>query len=768
MDVIYLFKVLIRRKRIILFCLALGLTGGLIFRLFIPRQYASMAQYSTGFSQTQKVSLRLTEIVDIGQIDFRINNVMETFKSPVVLAMVSYDLLLHDLDSDHPFRYLKEKQKRDTAYFKADISKARLILREKLNNLKLLSTYDPQEKMVWNLLNLYKYDEASILKKLTVERVPKTDYINVSFSSENPELSAYVSNEIGVKFKEFFISLTSTSTKESLFKLDSLRESKRKEVDTLRNRLEMFRDKIGTPNPGDAATAAMSGLQELTSSLTAQQASLNDYKQKLLTVLDQLRQMENTGPATGSSAEGNHAEEIMALRKTNDDLAARLAQKGGADPAIQHQIDDNINRINQFTRSSLPGINQALRAAELKQELIREKLDLQSSIAATSDNIEMYKGRVEQFRKIAFSGGGQEVIANAYQNDLSIAQRDLDKYNNSIFASQDIEVSPDFNFKQIMLGQPPIKAEPVKGLLIIAISGLSMFFLSALVIIILELLDASLRTPAIFQNETGMTVLSAVGKIDLDKMPLRDYFVVDKKRDRQQGPIPVDKKPLLDYFVFKLRDYIVLNKESGHQQGFVPFIENFRKLRYEIEKSGKRVILFTSTKTKEGKTTIIESLAHTFSMSRKKVLLIDANFSNNALTRDFSANAALESFVVGGQGEMDKIGDIIIHTSIPGVDIIGCEEGNYTPSEILPENNLFRDLDKLIRQYDYILMEGSALNYHADSKELTEYADGIVVVFSALNSLGEIDRESLEFLRENGSKFIGAVLNHVDEQNLDL
>ena len=72
------------------------------------------------------------------------------------------------------------------------------------------------------------------LKKLTVERVPKTDYINVSFSSENPELSAYVANKIGVKFKEFFSSLTSTNTKESLYKLDSLRESKRREVDTLR------------------------------------------------------------------------------------------------------------------------------------------------------------------------------------------------------------------------------------------------------------------------------------------------------------------------------------------------------------------------------------------------------------------------------------------------------------------------------------------------------------------------------------------------------
>ncbi len=106
----------------------------------MPREYLSTAQYSTGFAQTQKVSLQLTEIYDLNQIDARINNVIETFKSPIVLSMVSYDLMLHDLDSDRPFRNLTDKQKEDTAFKKADIPKARLILRDRLSNLNLLST----------------------------------------------------------------------------------------------------------------------------------------------------------------------------------------------------------------------------------------------------------------------------------------------------------------------------------------------------------------------------------------------------------------------------------------------------------------------------------------------------------------------------------------------------------------------------------------------------------------------------------------------------
>jgi len=596
-------------------------------------------------------------------------------------------------------------------------------------------------------MNLYDYNEAAILKKLVIDRIPKTDFLSISFSSENPQLSAYVVNAIGVKFREFYNSITANNTKESLNKLDSLRESKRKEVEDLRKKLQDFREKIGTPNPGDAATAAMSGYQELSSSLTQQQAILNDYKQKLNSVIDQLAALNSvsSSPASTSTSNNNNADEILILRKTNEALATQLAQKGGNDPEIQNKIDANVNKIIQLRSASTGGIpatpgaaTPAQKLAERKEELIRQKLELESDIVSTNENIEMYKARVEQFRKIAFSGGGQEVVARAYENDLETAQKDLDKYNSSLFASQDIDVSPDFNFKQTVLGQPAIRPEPSHGVLIVSIAGLSMFFIACLFIIILELLDASLRTPTIFQKETKLNVLAVINKIDLQRRTLNDYFDFNSSSDRE-------------------------NTSND-------FIENLRKLRFEIEHSGKRTILIASAKPLEGKSTILEALAYTFSMSRKKVLLIDANFSDNALTREFSAKPALESFSLNpaDNNAMDKIWSITTLTSITNTDIIGCNMGNYTPSEILPPNNLIEHLDKVIQHYDFILMEGAALNNHADSKELATYAEGIIAVFSAKNSIGESDKESIEFLKGSKDKFIGAVLNNVDEQNLDL
>ena len=64
-------------------------------------------------------------------------------------------------------------------------------------------------------------------------------------------------------------------------------------------------------------------------------------------------------------------------------------------------------------------------------------------------------------------------------------------------------------------------------------------------------------------------------------------------------------------------------------------------------------------------------------MSKKKILLIDANFSNNTLTRDFSAKPTLATFSMKSQEPTEKIWNITTITQITNVDVIGCEEGNY-------------------------------------------------------------------------------------------
>ena len=59
------------------------------------------------------------------------------------------------------------------------------------------------------------------------------------------------------------------------------------------------------------------------------------------------------------------------------------------------------------------------------------------------------------------------------------------------------------------------------------------------------------------------------------------------------------------------------------------------------------------------------------------------------------------------------------------------------------------------------------MNDFSDSKELIQYVDGIVAVFSAVHVIKQIDKESIRFLKDLNGKFTGSVLNMIDLENIN-
>ena len=146
---------------------------------------------------------------------------------------------------------------------------------------------------------------------------------------------------------------------------------------------------------------------------------------------------------------------------------------------------------------------------------------------------------------------------------------------------------------------------------------------------LLTYLDSSIKTPIVFQKTVNLKLISMVNFMDLKNKNLSD---------------------------------IVSNKEKGTNQNdrtnFNAFRESIRKLRYEIEHSGKKVFLFTSTKKGQGKTTLIQALSYSLSLSKKKILIIDTNFCNNDLTVQLNAEPILEKIVpykADGKALLDQV-----------------------------------------------------------------------------------------------------------------
>jgi succinoglycan biosynthesis transport protein ExoP len=737
MDLMYLLHSLLRKKWIIIFCSVLGLAAGFAFTMVQPKLYESVSQYSTGFTMEKKVSIAKDESINIYEIDLRFNNVIETFKSPKVMGMLSYKLMLHDLEDSKPFRKLSDEKKKKNEYVLVNHEKAKQILRRKIADLDLLNPFDPEERKVFDLIGLYKYDGWSLSGGLSFSRVERSDFINIYFRSENPELSAFVVNTIGEQFIRFFNSIYGVRSQESTAKLDSLVAEKKRVVDSLTTKLQEYRAKIGTPNVADRASAAMSVVSELTSNYQREQARLSILRGELAAVEIQLRNVSSSIPADAGTSNSNA--EYLALRRQNENLELEKAGKSAEEVRrIQDQIDANLRKMQQLSGSVSPGTARTRELAQTQQsQLVDRKIELQQQILAAENNVKMFKEQKAQYERLTSSGGGEEVILRAKEDELRIASQEYESLKKSLQASLDLDVNPENNFKQTLVGQPAFKPQSARRTLILGLSGALMFFLSSFIIVGLEFLDTSFKTPSIFQRTTKLRLLTSLNKIDLKRKEVSDYFHV--------------------------------NGDSERADDELTFVQNLRKLRYELENSGKKIFLVTSTKPGEGKTTIIESLANSLCLTKKKVLLIDANFSNNTLTRKFEAKPTLEQFSMNGQANaVDKFWSITSMTTIPNTDIVGCSEGNHTPAEVLPKSNLLENLPRIAESYDYVFVEGAALNNHADSKELSKYVDGIIVVFSARSVFRQTDKESVQFLKSTGEKFMGSVLNYVDLDSMKL
>src|SRR5690349_19793051 len=109
MDFIYLLRVLLKRKWIIIGATLIAAGLAYFFSRDESKKYKSSAQVSTGFAIKEIISINPD--FDPYAAETKFNTTIVQFVSDPVLSLLSYKLILHDLDSTAPFRQLTEAQK---------------------------------------------------------------------------------------------------------------------------------------------------------------------------------------------------------------------------------------------------------------------------------------------------------------------------------------------------------------------------------------------------------------------------------------------------------------------------------------------------------------------------------------------------------------------------------------------------------------------------------------------------------------------------------
>jgi len=155
-------------------------------------------------------------------------------------------------------------------------------------------------------------------------------------------------------------------------------------------------------------------------------------------------------------------------------------------------------------------------------------------------------------------------------------------------------------------------------------------------------------------------------------------------------------------------------------------IQSFRNFRTKINfnhpKKMGNVILITSSKERESKSTIVANLGLIFQKANYKTIILDFDLYNPKLHNYFDLNLenGVSEFLSAKENDIDKL---IQHTSYENLDVITAGSNREDASELILSDRLYFLINILKKRYNYIFIDAIPLRIEADVLYIMKYSD---------------------------------------------
>jgi len=707
MEVSSYFSLVGRYKFVIIFVVLAALVGSYFLVKKLPSDYISTAQIATGIVDASKHVLDKDANAATQQevINQEFNNLTEILKLKKLTDNVSYTLIIHDLTSPAPFHKLNHQFKNLS---KPAVEHAVTVFKEKLQNGEPLSLYDKDESGLNDLLISMGYDERSLRKNLVIERDVESDFITVTYTSDNPELSALVVNTLCKEFLNYYTTNVKQTETNAVNFLSNLLVEKRNELNQKKDSLQEYKIKNGILNLEEQSRTIYAQILDYTAKKIQAEKDIEAYDGAIANIDSRFE------PKDRAYIESSISHYNSAITNTEQQLHTLndLYVHSGFNPHYKASIDSLQKQLaDQINNGSDKYITNPLVA---KDDLVRQKMTLEVSrdlakYSVSAIDKELADLDAQKARLVPF-----DAIIKTYESDITVASQEyldvLSKYN-----ALNLQSKFSINLSQV---EPATAntAEPSKKTLLITLSGVISLFICLLVLFVLYYLDDNIKAPIDLVNKTQLPLLGSLNLIHGHAPDLRKLWDVENRQ--------------------KMKD----------------FKELLRSVRFEIDQElkGQKVLAITSLGEGEGKTLVATSLAYAYSAINRKVLLIDGNFNNPTISKAIQPKVFAEDYFRNAT---------YIERDGSAISVIGNRGGDITLLEINDEKKILDDFSDLRSRYDIVLIDLPPLDSLNLSKEWILFSDKVVAVFEADKVLSRSQEQYVDYLKHLNRKFAGWILN---------
>jgi capsular exopolysaccharide synthesis family protein len=365
--------------------------------------------------------------------------------------------------------------------------------------------------------------------------------------------------------------------------------------------------------------------------------------------------------------------------------------------------------------------------------------EVQKIVAGLSNEVEVQRRRIASVEE-SLSGQRTNLASNnvgavklrEYQREAEASRTLYEGLLNRVkrLAEQSGIELPDARI--VSRATPPLSPSWPKVPLNLMIGLVLGAALGAAAVMIVELMERSLRSPEDVQRRLGLPCLGAVPYLD------KNVRLVD-------GELVAPEN-----FILK-RPVSAFGEALRSLRASVFFANPDRKVK---------VLAVTSALPDEGKTTTSISLARISALAGSKTVLVDCDLRRRSATHSLGIEA--ERGLTEVLFRTAKLEEVIQRDPSSGVDVVPLAQAEFTPRDLFGSEAMHQLIEQLRQKYDMVILDTAPVLPLADTRVLSPLADSVLLVVRWGRTPANIVQSAVEQLRSHNAKIAGVALDAVE------
>ncbi len=565
---------------------------------------------------------------------------------------------------------------------------------------------------------------------LTVSPSDQTRMVEVFYQSPDPQRSADFANTLVNEYIEQSQEMRWKSAQRTGEWLTSHLSEMKAKLEAAEAELQDYARTSGLTTGSGTESIAEARLRELQDEFSKAQAERMANQAKLEQA--KTRPADSLPEMLDDPILRDYGLKITELEQQMAELSASLTPAHYRVRRLQAQISELEGACAKERANILKRISNDYEAARRRESLLSQASAAQAQVVAEQSSKTIHyntlKHEVDSNRQLY-----ETLLEKAKQASLASAMR----------ASNVLVIDP---------ATPPLL--PYRPNLLMNLGlGLSGGMLFGMAFVLLrERLDRSIRAPGDAQTYLNLPELGVI--------PLLATHQISNKRHTPSallaGPTDTELSSCVELATWRRRPSVVA--------------ESFRATLTSILSTNQdgdhpQVVVLTSLRPGDGKTTVASNLSIAVAEIGRKVLLIDGDLRHPRLHKIFAVpNGRGLRDIVGTDSQPDSapIAHLVHPTKIPGLYLLPSGSANTNISSLFYSPRMLGLLERMRKEFDMVFIDAPPMSYLADARVLGRLADGVILVLRAGQTTREAALLATQRFAIDGTCMIGAVLNSWD------